>query len=156
MLRLLCLSGCSQTKVQQPPNNATPGFVTEKDVEEVDWIKNAAEFNTDAGSDMVGNEHKVGIIGPELKPNKIEKWLWHFWGIDKGKLTLVGYHKESKGISPVFSEAVWSRKGIGGGQLNGADASLPTNVVLTKAGKWAILIYIDGQLFDILVIEVNA
>ncbi|KWW20662.1 MULTISPECIES: DUF4871 domain-containing protein [Peribacillus] len=163
---LLCLmgvSGCTATNVpesQQSPkqnlSNDAPGFVAEEDFEEVDWEMTAAEFDTNTGSAMSGNENKVGIIGPELKANEIQKWLWHFWGMDEGPLSLVGYHKESKDISPVFSEGVWSRNGIGGGKINGADASLPTNVVLPKAGKWAILVYIDGQLFDTLVIEVNA
>ena len=60
----------------------------------------------------------------------------------------VGYHKESKDISPVYSEGVWSRNGIGGGKINGADASLPTNVVLPEAGKlyrWPIIRYFGNR-----------
>ncbi|MGE7183888.1 hypothetical protein ACQKKK_07710 [Peribacillus sp. NPDC006672] len=162
LMCLLVISGCTSTKVQEPKNlphknlsDDMPGFVTEKDFDKVDWDRVAAEFETDTGSDMVGNEKKVGIMGPELKPNKIEKWLWHFWGIDKGEVTLVGYHHDTKDISPVFSKGVWTWNGFAGGKINGADASFPSNVVLPKAGKWAILIYIDGELFDTLVLDIK-
>ncbi|WP_285767165.1 hypothetical protein [Peribacillus sp. SI8-4] len=162
-LCLMCGSGCTavnnQESLPSPKQNPVydpPAFVTEEDVEEVDWDRQAAAFQTDTSSGWTGNEKKVAIIGPELKTNQIEKWLWHFWGIDKGQLSLAGYHERSKEISPVFSEGVWSSNGIGGGKINGADASLPAHVTLPKAGKWTKLVYIDGQLFDTLVVEVNA
>jgi hypothetical protein len=39
----------------------------------------AMEFDTGTRSDMVGNKNKLGIIGPYLKPNKVEK-MWKFLG----------------------------------------------------------------------------
>lgn len=126
----LCLfvgSGCTSPKVQEPqnPNKLSlpediPNFVTVKDFEKIDWDRTATEFGTGTSSDIVGNKNKLGIIGPELKPNKVEKWLWHFWGIDKGKLTIVGYNQDTSNISPVLSDGVWSRTGVGGGKINGA------------------------------------
>lgn len=132
-----------------------PDFVRKSDFEKIDWDRTVTEFNTGTRDDMLGNKNKLGIIGPELKPKKVEKWLWHFWGIDKGELTVVGYNKDTSKITPVLSDGVWSRDGIGGGQIEGADASMPSNVVLPEAGKWALLVYIDGKLFDILVSEIN-
>jgi hypothetical protein len=132
-----------------------PSFVTEKDFEKVDWDRTVTEFDTGTGSDMVGNKNKLGIIGPELKPNEIEKWLWHFWGINKGEFTVVGYNQDTSKITPVLSDGAWSRNGGDGGRIEGADASMPSNVVLPEAGKWAFLVYIDGKLFDTLVMEIN-
>jgi len=161
-LCLFVVSGCTSTKVLEPqnPNKLSlpediPNFVTVKDFEKIDWDRTATDFGTGTSSDIVGNKNKLGIIGPELKPNKVEKWLWHFWGIDKGELTIVGYNQDTSNISPVLSDGVWSRTGVGGGKINGADASLPSNVVLPKAGKWALLVYIDGKLFDILVMDIK-
>ncbi|MFF5400321.1 hypothetical protein ACFY5J_24105 [Peribacillus butanolivorans] len=161
-LCLFVVSGCTSTKVQEPQNQNKlslpediPNFVTEKDFEKIDWDRTAIKFDTGTSGDMVGNKNKLGIIGPELKPNEVEKWLWHFWGIDKGELTIVGYNQDTSNISPVLSDGVWSRTGVGGGKINGADASLPSNVALPKAGKWALLVYIDGKLFDTLVMDIK-
>ncbi|SNT29615.1 hypothetical protein SAMN05444672_11336 [Bacillus sp. OK838] len=32
---------------------------------------------------------------------------------------------------------------------------MPSNVALPKAGKWALLVYIDGKLFDTLVMDIK-
>lgn len=162
LLSLFVISGCQSSKdqeVQKPikvslPNDI-PNFVSEKDFEKIDWNRTATEFNTGERSDMVGIKNKLGIIGPELKPKVVEKWLWHFWGIHKGEFTVVGYNQDTSKISPVLSDGAWSRNGLGGGKVNGADASMPSNVVLPEAGKWALLVYIDDKLFDTLVIDVN-
>lgn len=81
--------------------------------------------------------------------------MWHFWGIDQGKFTIVGYNQDTSTISPVLSDGSWSRTGVSSGKMNGADASLPSNVELPKAGKWALLVYIDDQLFDTLVMDIK-
>ena len=132
-----------------------PDFVQKSDFEKVDWNRTVTEFDTGTRDDIVGNKNKIGIIGAELKPNKVEKWLWHFWGINQGELTVVGYNKDTSKITSVLSDGVWSKDGLGGGKIEGADASLPSNVVLPEAGKWAMLVYIDGKLFDILVYEIK-
>ena len=155
---LFLLVGCStnkpvESKLDFPED--IPDFVQKSDFEKIDWDRRVTEFDTGTRDDMVGNENKLGIIGPELKPNKVEKWLWHFWGIDKGELTVVGYNKDTSKITPVLSDGVWSMNGIGGGKIEGADASMPSNVVLPEAGEWALLVYIDGKLFDILVYEIK-
>ncbi len=86
-LCLFVVSGCTSTKVQEPqnPNKISlpediPDFVTEKDFEKINWDRTATEFDIGTSSYMVGNKNKLGIIGPELKPNEVEKWLWWFLG----------------------------------------------------------------------------
>ncbi|QQT02660.1 DUF4871 domain-containing protein [Peribacillus psychrosaccharolyticus] len=155
---LFVVSGCTSTTVN--PNKISlpediPNFVTERDFNKIDWDRTTVAFDTGTSSDMVGNKNKLGIIGPELKPNEVEKWLWHFWGIDQGNFTIVGYNQDTSTISPVLSDGSWSRTGVSSGKINGADASLPSNVELPKAGKWALLVYIDDQLFDTLVMDIK-
>lgn len=164
-LLLLCLfvvSGCNLAKNQdeQSANNVSlphdiPKFVKDKDFEKINWDKKITQFDTESRSDMVGNKDKIGFIGPELKANQVQKWLWHFWGIDKGEITVIGYNKDTAKITPVFSDAVWTKNVLGGGKINGADASMPSNVVLPESGKWALLVYIDHHLFDTLVMDIN-
>ncbi|MFJ7975740.1 DUF4871 domain-containing protein [Peribacillus sp. JNUCC 23] len=155
---LFWVVGCStnetvESKLTLPED--IPDFVQISDFEKVDWDRTVTEFDTGTRNDMVGNKNKLGIIGPELKPNEVEKWLWHFWGIDKGKFTVVGYNQNTSKITPVLSDPTWSRNGVGGGKIEGADASMPSNVVLPEAGTWALLVYIDGNLFDTLIMDVK-
>ncbi|WP_228548266.1 hypothetical protein [Sporosarcina obsidiansis] len=68
------------------------------------------------------------------------------------ELTVVGYHKETGTVHPIFPTG-WT---IGlGGENNGADAHTPSTVKIPEAGEWAILLYVDGKLFDTLVYEIT-
>ncbi|MFB7642069.1 DUF4871 domain-containing protein [Peribacillus butanolivorans] len=162
---LFLIAGCSTNEIIASRLNMPkdiPDFVKESDFEKVDWDRTVTVFDTGTRNDMAGNKNKLGFIGPDLKPNgeldikpnKIQKWLWHFWGIEQGKLTVVGYNQGTLKITPVLSDG-WSKNGIGGGKIEGADASMPSSVVLPEAGKWALLVYIDGKLFDILVFKID-
>lgn len=161
-LCLFVISGCTSSKVVQDSKETerlsvldnTPSL-TEQDVDEIDWNRKAVEFTTATDDKLFGNENKLGIIGPELKANKVEKWLWHFWGMEKSEATFVGYHRDTSKIKPVLSEGGWSRELIGSSAVNGAEVSLPTNVMLPEKGEWAILVYSDGELFNTLVMEVQ-
>lgn len=161
-LCLLVISGCSSSKVQEPEKtdkvsviDETPSFVTDKDLDQIDWERKAVEFRTSTNAKVIGNENRLGIIGPELKANKVEKWLWHFWGMDKGVATFVGYHRNTSTIHSVLMDGEWSRSLTGSSAVNGADGSVPSNVMLPDAGEWAILVYSDGELFDTLVMDVK-
>ncbi|MGM9955211.1 MAG: hypothetical protein ACI35J_05015 [Peribacillus sp.] len=159
---LLVISGCTSSKVQEPEKtdevsviDETPSFVTDKDLDQIDWERKAVEFRTSTNAKVIGNENRLGIIGPELKANKVEKWLWHFWGMDKGVATFVGYHRNTSTIHSVLIDGEWSRGLTGSSAVNGADGSVPSNVMLPDAGEWAILVYSDGELFDTLVMDVK-
>lgn len=161
-LCLFVISGCTSSEVQETKKtdevsllDETPSFVTDKDLDQIDWERKAVEFRTSTNAKITGNENRLGIIGPELKANKVEKWLWHFWGMEKGEVTFVGYHRDTSKIKPVLSEGEWSRELTGSSAVNGAEVSLPTNVMLPEKGEWAILVYSDGELFDTLVMEVQ-
>jgi hypothetical protein len=167
LLSFLVISGCQSSTVQEveKPININlpkdiPSFVTKKDFEKIDWNKTVIEFNTGERSDMVGNKNKLGILAPEFKPNEVQKWMWHLWGVNKVELTIVGFNKETKTVHPILFDReidkwYWTGKGKAMGAVNGADAHMPSNVNVPEAGKWAFLVYIDGKLFDTLVIDVK-
>ncbi|MDM5190698.1 DUF4871 domain-containing protein [Bacillus sp. DX4.1] len=165
---LLILNGCSdnqkvevkesQTVMKRGLPADTPTYITEKNFKNIDWDKTVTTFNT-GETEVNGNKTKLGFIGPDLKVNQVEKWLWHFWGIKNGKVTVVGFHKDTKAIQKVFFDSdsratQWSH-GTLGGATNGADATMPSNVILPKADQWATLVYINEKLFDTLVIDVK-
>lgn len=151
----LFFAGCStnetvESKLTLPED--IPNFVEESDFEKVDLDKKAVTFDYN----IIGNENKSGVIGADMPSINInQKWMWHLWGIGnpkETKLTVVGFHGETGTVHQILTSG-WT---IGlGGENNGADAHAPSSVNIPKAGKWAILLYTDGKLFDKLVYEIN-
>ncbi|MGM9927295.1 MAG: DUF4871 domain-containing protein [Bacillus sp. (in: firmicutes)] len=165
-LCLFLLAGCVSEKdteknvgkdgtqaVAQKESEDMPSFVKEADFDQIDWNKVVTKIGTDGVSDIVGNSNKVGYIGSELQAKKVDKWLWHFFGKSQGSLTVVAYHQETSTKVPILTRGYTTE--VAAGAMNGADATMPSNVSLPKSGKWALLVYIDEELFDTLVINVK-
>nr|WP_106783338.1 hypothetical protein [Lysinibacillus timonensis] len=147
------ISGCSQEEKVALPENL-PVFVLESDFDVIDWERKAVEFNG-----MMGNENIAGVIGADMPSLSQQKWMWHLWGVDdtaNGQLTVVAYHRDTQTVHPILMNGndEWSIELAGAN--NGADAHIPTSVKIPEPGQWALLLYIDDILFDILVYEVNA
>lgn len=152
---LLMVFGCSQNETDENklafPDDL-PNFIKESDFETVDWNKKAVMFN----GNMMGNIKKSGVIGANMPSlNNNQKWMWHLWGIDsigETKLTVVGLHRETNSIHPILTSG-WTMNL--GGENNGADAHVPSSVNIPVPGEWAMLLYTDEKLFDILIFEIN-
>jgi Domain of unknown function (DUF4871) len=129
-----------------------PNFVDTSVFQNIDWNRKAVYIN----NNILGNENKSGVIGADMPSiNSPQKWMWHLWGIEnpkETKLTVVGFHKETETVHQVLTTG-WSISL--GGAINGADAHTPSSVNLPLAGKWAMLLYVDGKLFDVLVYNIN-
>ena len=85
-----------------------PDFVQISDFETIDWEKKAVEFGD---RNIVGNENKSGVIGQDMKSAKVEKWMWHLWGVEEPenkKLTIVGFHKETETVHQILIDG-WTR-----------------------------------------------
>jgi hypothetical protein len=149
---LLFLVGCAMDEKAIALPDDLPDFVQESDFKSIDWDKRATEFGERG---IIGNANKSGVIGADMPSLSIQKWMWHIWGIKEGqdnKLTIVGYHKDSKTVHPILVDG-WT---IGlGGPVNGADAHAPSNVKILKPGKLAILLYTNGSYFDTLIYDIN-
>lgn len=152
---LFMVFGCSKNETVEKklvlPEDI-PNFVEKSDFEEIDWNKKAEMFN----GNMMGNENKSGVIGADMPSlNNNQKWMWHLWGIDNlggTKLTVVGLHRETVSIQQILTTG-WTIPL--GGENNGADAHVPSSVHIPNPGEWAMLLYTDEKLFDILVFEIN-
>ena len=137
----------SEWKVQ---NENIPSFVQSNDIEMIDWNKKAV----DLGNNILGNENKSGVIGADMPSINIDqKWMWHLWGVDNPReLTAVGFHRETKTVHQIITSG-WTI--VLGGENNGADAHAPSSVNIPTAGEWAILLYVDGKLYDVLVYNIK-
>ncbi|PAE24959.1 MULTISPECIES: hypothetical protein [Bacillaceae] len=128
-----------------------PDFVQESDFDTIDWERKAVEFG-DRG--IIGNENKSGVIGADMPSLNGQKWMWHLWGVENADLTIVGFHKESQTVHPILTNGMgWTIRAYG--PINGADAHTPSSVKFPKKGEWAILLYVDGELFDELIYDIN-
>ncbi len=81
--------------------------------------------------------------------------MWHLWGVEDPSttnLTVVGLQKETGTVHQILTSG-WTTKLAG--ENNGADAHTPSHVIIPKAGEWAILLYTDEELFDVLIYEIN-
>ncbi|MFC5734017.1 hypothetical protein [Cytobacillus gottheilii] len=147
---LLVGSENNQTKIILPKN--TPSFILTRDFENVEWSKEAV----DLGNNIIGNDNKSGVIGADMPSLNInQKWMWHLWGIDnttENNLTVVGLHKESDTVHQILTTG-WSIEL--GGENNGADAHAPSSVNIPLKGEWAVLLYVNDELFDILVYNIT-
>lgn len=151
---LSLLFGCTpnetaETKLAFPED--IPDFVLERDMEDIDWDNRAENF---AGN-ILGNKNKSGVIGASMPSLQVQKWMWHLWGIENPattSLTVVGLHKDTGTVHQILTSG-WTTSLAG--ENNGADAHTPSNVSIPKAGEWAILLYTDEELFDVLIYEIN-
>lgn len=129
-----------------------PSFVLESDFDKIDWNRKADNF----GANFIGNEKKSGVIGADMPSVNIDqKWMWHLWGddeFDPSELTVVGFHRETETVHQLITRG-WTIELSG--ENNGANAHMPSSVNIPIPGEWAILLYVDGELFDVLVYDIN-
>ncbi|MCM3569829.1 hypothetical protein [Neobacillus mesonae] len=126
-----------------------PDFVQSSDFEKIDWSRKAIPFGKRG---IIGNENKSGVIGAQMPSLDRQKWMWHLWGVGDTELTIIGFHKETQTVHQIVY-GQWTLHA--GGPNNGADAHSPSLVHLPKPGEWAMLLYTDGKLFDILVYNIK-
>jgi hypothetical protein len=145
--------GTTETHILLPED--IPSFVQENDFNKIDWERKAVEFGNRG---IIGNENKSGVIGASMPTLNGQKWMWHLWGVENAELTVVGFHKETQTVHQVLyngpgGDFYWTRQA--GGEINGADAHMPSNIALPQKGEWAFLLYTDDELFDILVYDIK-
>ncbi|MDX8342176.1 hypothetical protein [Rossellomorea sp. YZS02] len=131
------------------PDDIT-SYVQDSDVDAINWDQKATTF----GQNMIGNEGKSGIIGADMPSLSSQKWMWHLWNTDASNLTVVGYHKDSGTVYPVLNNGESWTIPLGG-ENNGADVHAPSSVTIPEHGEWAFLLYADGELFDVIVMEIT-
>ena len=101
---------------------------------------------------LVGSGLENGDV--ELLPliaNEPNKYMWHFWGQNlTGKsLKVIGTNVETNEETVILDNYVLA------GELNGADAHVPSSMVFPNAGIWKLDVYVEKELFGNMVVEVK-
>lgn len=107
---------------------------------------------------MIGIEGRVGFIYDKdrmpLVKGKVNKFMWHLWGnkdqLEK-KFKVLGTHKGSKKEIIIIPETT---KELRISPNNGADISIPSNMVFKKSGMWKLDVFLDNKLFDSIYVNV--
>ncbi|MBB6637047.1 DUF4871 domain-containing protein [Cohnella thailandensis] len=132
IIGLLILFGCSNDEEKNAKVN--PSFVSE-------------------GVSMQGIEGKIGILGLGFVANEPNKHMWHLWGSEEelsGDFKVEAVHlKTGEKINPFISD----NPSTLGGPNNGADAHLPSSMILPKKGLWQLDAYLDDALFGSIIVE---
>jgi hypothetical protein len=165
---VLALASCSEETRQQTRGTEShaeetsgaetpPVHVDEKVIRNIDW--QVSPVFSSGSYQMRGVPNKVAFIDESFVANQNSKYMWHFWGesIPEGKLTVVAVKEDSGAITPALTldgKSVWTTGDLGGPN-NGADAHLPSNMMLGERGKWALLVYIGDTFWDYVVVEVK-
>ncbi|WP_035179352.1 hypothetical protein [Alkalihalobacterium bogoriense] len=127
---------------------------TEETVEEKVSERESQKFESNSYS-MIGVENKIGFIYDEYSTPFIvdegQKYMWHFWGDDvvDQPFTVIGKNMKSG------EEVVVIDNEIIAGPLNGADAHMPSSMSLPTQGKWALMAYVDEELFGTIAVDVR-
>ncbi|MFC0216695.1 DUF4871 domain-containing protein [Paenibacillus chartarius] len=103
--------------------------------------------------EMTGVPDKLGILGPNFVAGKPNKYMWHFWGEPEkltGQLEISAMKQGTNTLLSLFHAQ------LAPGKLNGADASMPSNLMLPSEGRWRLLAFIDGELLGSIVVDVAA
>jgi len=101
--------------------------------------------------EMTGVKDKLAFIHPGFVAGKGNKYMWHFWGTDEeisGDFQVFGVKRGSSELVKVFEGRVHPSA------HNGADASIPSSMMLPSAGTWKLVVTINERWFGTVVVEV--
>lgn len=145
LLCLLFISGCTSSKEALSPSSS---FMSESQT-------------------MIGIQGNIGLLGPDFIAEKENKYMWHFWGTED-EINQQPFRVEAidlntnKKIQTLLSDAgtkneqlVWEYNGELGGPNNGANAHLPSNMVLPSSGLWQLNAYLGGKLKGSIIVDVK-
>ncbi|WP_233569593.1 DUF4871 domain-containing protein [Planomicrobium sp. Y74] len=148
MITLLVLTGC----------NEISGESDESAAEELNWEQSPLfEAN---GYSMIGEEGVTGFIYEDSEvdrfyPNKIQKYMWHFWESEKditGKFMVIGtQEKTQEQIEVVPAGRDISRLAPNDGE----PYRIPTHMALPKKGMWKLEAKFDDQVVGTVYVEVH-
>lgn len=138
LLLLAILVGCSEKK---------------EDATKEKWEDNSPTFLTEHG-EMFGKKGSVGISGIKSITENGQKWMWHFWGDENisGKSWEVKAFKQ--GMDEKINPIVYKDNALTprGKDINGHARS---SVKFPSSGLWKLQIYIDGEFFDEIIVDIN-
>ncbi|WP_256757930.1 DUF4871 domain-containing protein [Cohnella sp. WQ 127256] len=120
------------------------------DVPDGDW-QLSPSFKSEM-SQLTGIEEKLGFIGMGFIEAKRNKYLWHFWGTSeevKGNLVIYAAKQSTDEFLRVFDGY------LSPGKVNGADASIPSSMMLPTAGVWKLIVTINGRWFENVIVQVD-
>ncbi|WP_059172499.1 hypothetical protein [Bacillus sp. FJAT-27445] len=163
-LLIFVLSGCLENKDYAGANTKSQPVAEDSRQWEL-----SPEFTTSEGDLLIGEDKKVGIVGPEFIEGETNKWLWHFWSdeqtIEGGEFKVVATHKETgvkekalvENAGTANVKKVWNygKLDYSPDGVRGSDSSRPSNMSLSKPGTWRLEVSIGSNYFGTIVVHVK-
>ncbi|MEI5906708.1 hypothetical protein WAK64_06510 [Bacillus spongiae] len=103
---------------------------------------------------VVGNQSTLGFTGPlPTVANKTQKYFWFYFGnetIYDKPVDVKAIKKGEKELIDVFSGTFHKGAELGPGIVN-----MPSHLRFPSKGVWKVLVYIDDDLYESIVVEVE-
>ncbi|WLR46446.1 DUF4871 domain-containing protein [Halobacillus litoralis] len=119
--------------------------------EEATVSTKAEEFEVGSYT-MRGIPDRVAFIDAPWVEGEAQKYMWHFWGSEDeltGPFKVTGTQMKTGETVTVFEAREIA------GPVNGADASLPSNMSLPESGEWKLETSMDGEAFGTILVHVK-
>ncbi|MBO8155070.1 MAG: hypothetical protein H0Z32_01300 [Bacillaceae bacterium] len=103
---------------------------------------------------IIGNQHTVGFTGPfPLEAGKGNKYMWFYFGDEQiydQPVKIKAIKKDTEKLITLHSGSFFQ-----GAEVSPDSVNMPSILKFPSAGRWKILVYIDGELFERLVVDVE-
>ncbi|MEN0641862.1 DUF4871 domain-containing protein [Alkalicoccobacillus gibsonii] len=118
-----------------------------------EWSDNSPFFKHELG-EMFGKEGSIGIIGMKDITENGQKWMWHFWGNPDIAYKDWEVQARQEGDEEFISPLIFNDDSLEprGEEINGHARS---TVLFPSSGLWELNVYIDGEFFDQLTVDVD-
>jgi hypothetical protein len=103
---------------------------------------------------IVGNKETLGFTGDiSLNSEKIHKLFWFYCGEEN----IYDKPVEVKAIKKGTEEVIDLHSGTfyKGAEVSADSVNMPSNLQFQSSGIWKILVYIDGEFYESIVVEVD-
>ncbi|KKI91177.1 hypothetical protein WQ54_16310 [Bacillus sp. SA1-12] len=118
-----------------------------------EYKDNSPFFTTEYG-EMFGKDGKIGIIGPKTVTENGQKWMWNFWGtgdISYKEWEVKAFKQgETEAVNPITfkDERLIPRDDVIYGHAR-------SSVLFPSSGLWKLQVFIEGKLFDELIVDIT-
>ncbi|SDO09547.1 hypothetical protein SAMN05518871_11050 [Psychrobacillus sp. OK028] len=143
---IACTSDTNEVVYELPDNrwDLSPSFehsIVNKDGEETTYT-------------IVGKQDTLGFTGDIIMDvEKIHKIFWFYFGkeniLDK-PVEVKAVKKDTEDIIDLHSGTFYK-----GAEVSPDSVNMPSNIKFPTAGVWKFLVYIDGEFYESIVVEVN-
>ncbi|MCA0983661.1 DUF4871 domain-containing protein [Halobacillus yeomjeoni] len=104
---------------------------------------------------IIGNKHTLGFTGPfPIIAADSDKYMWFYFGSENIYDKPVEIKAEKKGSEETIQ--ITSGKFYREAEVAPLEVNMPSNLRFPSSGTWRVIVYIDGEIYEKIVVEVKS